>query len=183
MRFARPATAASTFVFAIAHSVALLWVGCSQGDSGSPEGGGPADGSSAADASQQGPEAGAPEGGAGVDGGEGADSGGDGASTDAATQDADDPVADCLQAGSPPDGGESASNAYMQSCGGASSSTTTAQDGNPCTIGVVGQHCFLQCAFCNGFGSSSPSSLLLPCSLPINNCCGVLTCGGCPACL
>jgi hypothetical protein len=102
--------------------------------------------------------------------------------TDAGAPDAHDPAADCLLAGSPPDGGDPASNAYMQSCGGDPAGMTTAQNGSPCTISVLGQHCFLQCAFCKSAGGSPPSNLLLPCTQPINNCCGVLTCGGCGTC-
>lgn len=102
---------------------------------------------------------------------------------DAGSPDAPDPAADCLLAGTPPDGGDPSSNPYMQSCGGDPAGMTTAQNGSPCTIGVLGQHCFLQCAFCkNGSPTSPPSSLLLPCTQPINNCCGVLTCGGCGTC-
>lgn len=98
------------------------------------------------------------------------------------TDDAGSAAAACEHAGVPGDGTDPSSNSYLQSCGGAASTTTTGANGNTCSIGVVGQHCFLSCAFCNGYGSSAPSSLVLPCDQPINNCCGVLTCGGCPAC-
>jgi hypothetical protein len=101
---------------------------------------------------------------------------------EASAPEAGDPAADCLLAGSPPDGGDPATNAYMQSCGGDPAAVTTAQNGSPCTIGVEGQHCFLQCAFCKSAGGTPPATLVLPCTLPINNCCGVLTCGGCPTC-
>jgi hypothetical protein len=189
MRFARPAPGPSAFVFALAPLVTWLTVACSQHvDSASPDAAFTADAASAPDSSRNGPEAGGPDGAslpdARYDASEVADSGGDVGSTplDAATPEAGDPAADCLQAGSPPDGGDPSSNSYMESCGGAASPTIAAAGGNPCTIGVVGQHCFLQCAFCNGIGSSPPSSLVLPCTLPISNCCGVLTCGGCEPC-
>jgi len=85
-------------------------------------------------------------------------------------------AADCLLAGT-------AANSYVRSCGGSATSTVTSANGNPCTIGVVGQSCFIQCRFCTAPAGSTPaappSTLLLPCTQPIANCCGVLTCGAC----
>jgi hypothetical protein len=78
---------------------------------------------------------------------------------DAETADA---AAECVHAGN------QATNSYSQSCTG-------------CSVGVIGQHCFLTCSNCNGT-SGGPSSLVLPCDQPIANCCGVLTCGGCQPC-
>jgi hypothetical protein len=89
------------------------------------------------------------------------------------------PAADCLVAGTP-------ANSYVRSCGGSATSTLNAATGNPCTIGVVGESCFIQCGFCTAPAGSTPatppSTLVLPCNQPIANCCGVLTCGDCPTC-
>jgi GxGYxY sequence motif in domain of unknown function N-terminal/GxGYxYP putative glycoside hydrolase C-terminal domain len=90
--------------------------------------------------------------------------------------DGGDAAASCLLAGT-------AGNSYAASCGGNGTTSVTAAEGNVCTVGVVGQSCLLQCGFCNAPGGvSAASTLVLPCTQPIANCCGVLTCGGCGTC-
>jgi hypothetical protein len=195
----RPSLRSSPLFFAFVSPVALVGVFCAEGcgtSSSSPadlDAGVTLDSASVADSAAVGLDA-APSDGTPLDAppdvGQVADSEADSdagsPSSDSAVadsgEDAGGPAADCLQAGSPPDGGDPASNSYMQSCGGPTAVTTTAANGNPCSIDVVGQHCFLECAFCYGNGVSPPSSLVLPCTQPITNCCGILTCGACEPC-